>query len=103
RATRLAPEALYVRTSVALPHSGGEIRQWSSGTPLRAHGVRSFRRFQCPRANIFAVIHFFKTDQPYGFIRACDGIFQPWRPRRHAQYASAAGIENTIALTGPGV
>src|SRR3954469_20393541 len=65
--------------------------------------VSLFRRFQCSRADIFSVIHFFKADQPHGFIRMRNSIFQLRLPRCHAQHASTAGIENAIALTGTGV
>src|SRR5882724_7175465 len=65
--------------------------------------VSLFRRFQCSRANIFAVIHFFKTDQPHRFVCASDRIFQLRCPRCHTQHSSSTGIENAIALAGPGM
>src|SRR6476660_3610931 len=65
--------------------------------------VSLFWRFQCPRANIFAVIHFFKADQPHRFVCAVDRVSQLRRACRHAKHPSAAGIENAVTLAGAGV
>src|SRR3954449_10591948 len=65
--------------------------------------VSLFWRFQGSCPNISAVIHFFKADQPHGFIGASDRIFQLRSPCRYTQHSSAAGIENAIALAGTGV
>src|SRR5258708_24855962 len=65
--------------------------------------VSLFLRLQCTCADIFAVIHFFKADQPHGFISAVNRILQPWCSRCHSQHASAAGVENAIALAGSGM